>query len=85
MRCATLTTKMPLYRLFLPDKVYGPLHDFKRLAQNAVMLVDMNTRESNAFEGAAYDDAIDSFKSAIPKLERLYSELTTELHKSLNI
>ena len=83
--CAHLTENLFKYRIFLPQPVFEALHDYKHVAQNALMLVDICTRKDNLFDKEQYAKHISDFKRQFEESEKTFEFIDSTLREKLNI
>jgi hypothetical protein len=61
--------------------LFDKLHRFKHLAQDALLLQDMWTREERLFDTVGYTQQVAAFGEKLKEIDRLYDEITSELRK----
>jgi hypothetical protein len=83
--CAFLTENLFKYRLFLPDDVFQALHEFKRICQDALVFVDVHTREDHLFDRANYEAQRDLLLSKFERSEQLYDRVVSLMEEKLSI
>lgn len=70
-----------LYRntFYIPEPLFNALHDYKRLAQNSLVLMDICTREENIFDKAVFalhkPALLENLALAIPLYENIQIQL----------
>lgn len=79
--CAHLTETLFKHRFFIPPEAFQKLHDFKRIAQDMMVVVDIHTREETLFDAALFSETKARIKPKIAMAETLYGEIIVELKK----
>ena len=73
--CAQLTEDLYKFRFYLAEDVFEPLHEFKHIAQDAVLLVDTHTREKALFDQEAYSRRVSDFEGKVRDADELFSTI----------
>lgn len=73
--CGHMTEMLFRYRLFLPDSVFDTLHDFKRLAQDAMVVADICSRGDNPFEKERFAQERARLTLNAERVEGLYAKI----------
>lgn len=77
--CGHMTEMMFRYRLFLPERLFQNLHDLKRLAQDAMVIADICSRDDNPFEKERFAQERTRIALNAERVERLYAEIIAGL------
>ena len=67
-----LTENLFKWRAFLPDLAFEPLHEYKRLCQDIVLILDVLTREDKIKDRNAYVAQFPELKTRVLRLQALY-------------
>lgn len=79
--CNELTSRMLSWRRFLPSSLWGILHEYKRLVQDLVRIIDTMTRPDEV----NLSDAIDATtKKKITRIARELASLCDTIHASID-
>ncbi|WP_340680366.1 hypothetical protein [Paraglaciecola sp.] len=76
-----LTEFLFKYRFFLPQSLFLVLHDFKRVSQDTVLLLDVLTREEVIFDPQTIDKNSATLVKNAQKADELYIVIIEELAK----
>lgn len=83
--CAHLTENLYKYRIFLPENVFNSLHDYKHLAQDALLMIDISTRKDNVFDKVKYMSQVSDFKIRFENSETIFKIIDSSLKEKLRI
>jgi len=81
--CAHLTENLYKYRLFLGPEVFDNLHEFKQIAQDALVFIDIQTREKTLFDSETYQKEVGHFKTKYERANELYEEIVRQIDKKM--
>jgi len=80
---ARLTEDLYNYRFFIPSELFEMIHSFKHIVQDAILLVDMHTREDKAFDEDLYKNSIEKFKSISKEAADLFDNIDKSIKLEL--
>ena len=83
--CAHLTENLYKYRIFLPEKVFDALHEYKHLAQDALLMMDISTRKENVFDREKYKTQIIDFQKRFEDSEEAFHFIDTSLRERFKV
>jgi len=83
--CAHLTENLYKYRLFLPQDQFDALHEFKQISQEALLLVDMQTRPDRLFDDDGYRQTLSVFEPRYERANALYEQIATVLARKFGV
>jgi len=78
-----LTENMFKYRIFLPEELFEKLHEFKRIAQDAVLLVDVQTRDERLFDAESHAQQVNRFQSRFARTDQLFLEIQAAVKEKI--
>ena len=77
--CAHLTENLYKYRLFLSDNIFEDLHEFKRIAQDALLICDTFTRSENVADNTEYKKLIAGFQHKVERADELHAMIIQDI------
>jgi hypothetical protein len=83
--CTHLTENLYKYRIFLDDKMFNALHDFKRIVQDALMMIDISTRNDKVCDVTEYLSQLDIFKHKYDELHIIFDKVCRLVSEKFNV
>ena len=74
--CSLLRENMFKYKFFLDPKAFDELHEFKHLAQDFLLFLDIYTREDLVFDNEAYQAELAKLSRKYTQLDELFENIT---------
>ena len=82
--CAYLTENLYKYRIFISEGIFNELHKFKKIAQDALIFHDVQTREENLFNKDEYRKKLKEFETKYKQADELYNLILEEIRRKFN-
>ena len=83
--CTHLTENLYKYRLFLSEEIFNALHNFKQIAQDALVLYDIQTRQENLFDKEGYREKMKEFEARYQQADKLYNLIEMKIREKVRL